>query len=152
MNYVENTRRIVEREGIDAEIREHERWGKRSEVIAELFDMPLKHVIKSLLVFLDDAPSLAVLPGDTRLDLEKIEKKIGKKSKLARAKDIKELGFAFGGIPCIGSGLPVIVDEKILSEERVVGSAGSPYVGIDIRPKDLVRLNDAEVLDICTAV
>jgi prolyl-tRNA editing enzyme YbaK/EbsC (Cys-tRNA(Pro) deacylase) len=148
MDYVEKTRKIIKREKLDAEIRTHSQWGKESTVIAEIFEIPLKNVIKSLLIFLDEAPTLAVLQGDLILDLEKIRKKTGKKVRLARVKDIKKLGFTFGGIPSIGSELPMIVDERVLHERYIVGSAGSPYAGIKIAPKDLVRLNGAEVFSI----
>ncbi len=152
MKHVQRTKTLIRKKGIDAEVREHEEWGKESEKVAEIFDVPLKHVIKSLLVFLDDTPCLTVLQGNTRLDTKKVEEITGKKVKMARAKDIKELGFEFGGIPCLGSDLPMIVDKNVMEAEFVVGSAGSPYVGIKIRPMDLVTLNDAEVAHICKAV
>ncbi|MEA1993453.1 MAG: YbaK/EbsC family protein [Euryarchaeota archaeon] len=149
MSFVEKTKKIIEKKGIDAEIREHKKWGKESEKVAEIFEIPLENVIKSLLIFLDETPYLAVVQGDKRLDLKKIEKITGKKTVLARVSDIKELGFEFGGIPCIGSELRMIVDQRVMDEEYIVGSAGSPYTGIKITPEDLVRLNNAEVLSIC---
>jgi len=72
-------------------------------------------------VFLDDIPFLIVLQGNKLLDLKKLEKITGKKVTLARAKDIKKMGFEFGGIPCIGSDLKMIVDQKVLKEEYVFG-------------------------------
>ncbi|MCD6467548.1 MAG: hypothetical protein J7L10_06485 [Methanomicrobia archaeon] len=152
MDYVKNTKKIIEREKIEAEIKEHKIWGKKSEKVSEIFGVDLKNVIKSILVFLDDIPFLIVLQGNKLLDLKKLEKITGKKVTLARAKDIKKMGFEFGGIPCIGSDLKMIVDQKVLKEEYVFGSAGSPYVGIKIKTKDLVKLNSAEVFDICREV
>jgi len=149
MDYVRNTKKIIEREEIEAEIKKHKIWGKKSEKVSEIFGIALKNVIKSILVFLDEIPFLIVLQGDKLLDLKELEKITGKKVTLARAKDIKKMGFEFGGIPCVGSNLKMIVDQKVLNEEYVVGSAGSPYVGIKIKPKDLVKLNSAEVFDIC---
>jgi prolyl-tRNA editing enzyme YbaK/EbsC (Cys-tRNA(Pro) deacylase) len=149
MDYVKNTKKIIEREKIEAEIKKHKLWGKESEKVSEIFGIALKNVIKSILVFLDEIPFLIVLQGDRLLDLKELEKITGKKVTLARARDIKKMGFEFGGIPCIGSTLKMIVDQKVLNEEYVVGSAGSPYVGIKIKPKDLVKLNSAEVFDIC---
>lgn len=149
MDYVRNTKKIIEREEIEAEIKKHKIWGKKSEKVSEIFGIALKNVIKSILVFLDEIPFLIVLQGDKLLDLKELEKITGKKVTLARAKDIKKMGFEFGGIPCVGSNLKMIVDQKVLNEEYVVGSAGSPYAGIKIKPKDLVKLNSAEVFDIC---
>lgn len=152
MDYVKNTERIIKEEGIEAMIIEHRKWGKESKKVSEILDVELKNVIKSLLVFLDNIPVLTVLRGDNMLDLKKLEKLTGKKPVLARAKDIKRLGFEFGGIPCIGSELKMIVDRRVLEEEYVIGSAGSPYVGVRIKPEDLVRINSAVVSDICREV
>jgi len=152
MDYVKNTKKIIKREKIEAEIKGHRKWGKESKRVSEIFGIELKNVIKSILVFSDEIPSLVILQGNKLLDLKKLEKITGKKVTLAKAKDIKKLGFEFGGIPCIGSGLKVIVDSKVLEEDYVVGSAGSPYVGIRIKPKDIVGLNSAKILDICREV
>jgi len=152
MDYVKNTKKIIEREEIEAEIKKHKIWGKKSEKVSEIFGIALKNVIKSILVFLDEIPFLIVLQGDKLLDLKELEKITGKKVTLARARNIRKMGFEFGGIPCVGSNLKMIVDQKVLNEKYVVGSAGSPYVGIKIKPKDLVKLNSAEVLDICREV
>jgi prolyl-tRNA editing enzyme YbaK/EbsC (Cys-tRNA(Pro) deacylase) len=64
---------------------------------------------------------------------------------LGRARDLRAIGFDIGGVPAIGSGLKTVVDKRILERSFIIGSAGSPYVGIRMRPLCLVKTNRAIV-------
>jgi len=145
---VENTKSLMRKHGLDAEIIEHEWWGKDSIKVSEALGVPLKNVIKGLVCFYDNNPVLTVICGDDNLDLEKISRVVGANVRLGRAKDLKAIGFNVGGVPAIGSGLETIVDKKVLERGFIVGSAGSPYTGIKMKPSDLVNINNATVDDI----
>ena len=148
MNWVENTKNLIKRHTLDAEVIEHKWWGKDSGEVSEKLGVPLENVIKGLLCICSGNFVLAIMCGDDRLDLGKLSMALGKKFELARAKDIKAIGFEMGGVPAIGSGLKTVVDKKVLEKGFIIGSAGSPYAGIRMKPLDLVRLNDALIADI----
>lgn len=148
MKWVENTKSLIREHNLDAEIIEHDWWGKDSIKVSEALRVPLKNVIKGLVCFYDNSPVLAVICGDDRLDLEKVSRILRANVRLGRAKDLKAIGFKIGGVPAIGSGLKTIVDKKVLERGFIVGSAGSPYVGIKMKSSDLVKMNNAIVDDI----
>ena len=148
MKWVEKTRCIVEREGIEAELFEHKEWGKDSRVVSAFLNVPLANVVKGLVCFSREGPLLVVVCGDERLDLDKLGRLTDVSVRLGRAKEVEGLGFEVGGVPAIGSGLRIFVDRKVLARSFIVGSAGSPYVGIRLKPSDLVRLNNATVADL----
>ena len=148
MRWVENTKSLISEHSLDAEIIEHEWWGKDSSKVSEALGVPLKNVIKGLVCFYDNNPVLTVICGDDRLDLEKISRILRANVRLGRAKDLKAIGFQIGGVPAIGSGLKTIVDKKVLERGFIIGSAGSPYVGIKMKPPDLIKINNAIVDDI----
>jgi prolyl-tRNA editing enzyme YbaK/EbsC (Cys-tRNA(Pro) deacylase) len=148
MTWVEKTKRIVEREGLEAELFEHKEWGKDSKVVSALLKVPLANVIKGIVCFSRDGPLLAVLCGDKRLDLDKLGGLMDVDVRLGKAREVEKLGFEIGGVPAVGSGLRTFVDRKVLAKSYIIGSAGSPYVGIRLKPSDLVRLNKATVADI----
>jgi Ala-tRNA(Pro) deacylase len=56
-------------------------------------------------------------------------------------------GCVPGAVPPFGNlfGLPVLVDEALCANERVVFNAGSPAVSITMRCDDLVRVSGATV-------
>jgi len=152
LKWVENTKKLIMKHNLDAEIIEHEWWGKDSSKVSESLGVPLKNVIKGLVCFYDNNPVLTVICGDDRLDLEKISRILRVNVRLGRAKDLKALGFQIGGVPAIGSGLKTIVDEKVLERGFIIGSAGLPYVGIKLKPSDLVKINNAIVDDISYSI
>jgi len=147
-NWVENTKQIVERYRIDAQILEHKEWGKESQAVSKALGLPLADILKALLCFSEEGPILAFILGENRLDLGKVEKILRANVRLGRAKEVEGLGFTVGGIPALGSGIRSLVDTRVLKREFVVGSAGSPYLGIRLKPADLVRLNGAVVADL----
>ncbi|MBS7627466.1 hypothetical protein KEJ36_01360 [Candidatus Bathyarchaeota archaeon] len=147
-NWIEHTKQLIERHGIDAQILEHKDWGKESQTVAKALGVPVANILKALLCFSDGEPLLAMILGDDRLELGKLEMLLHADVRLGRAKELKSLGFTVGGIPAIGSGLRTFVDTKVLQKEFVIGSAGSPYVGIRLKPSDLVKLNGAIVADL----
>lgn len=147
-NWVEHTKQLIERNGIDAQILEHKEWGKESQTVAKALGVPVTNIIKALLCFSDGKPLLAIILGDNRLDLAKLGALLHANVRLGRAREMESLGFTVGGIPAVGSGLRSLVDARVLQREFVIGSAGSPYVGIRLKPSDLVKLNGSVVADL----
>ena len=57
-------------------------------------------------------------------------------------------GFADGGVPPVGHGLPVIVDESLLRHRRVWAAAGDPQSVFCVDPHKLVDCLHAKVAEL----
>ncbi len=111
------------------------------------------HQIIKVVVFLADSGPLAVLiPGDRKVDFNKLKKVAGVSSlKLANQDEVRELtGYLVGYTPPVAwtKDLPAYIDLQALREDVVYGGSGEPHSILKIRSYDLVRAADAEVVDI----
>ncbi|MEM2850675.1 MAG: YbaK/EbsC family protein [Candidatus Bathyarchaeia archaeon] len=142
---------IIKEANVNARIIWHREWGKKTETVAKILGIGLEYIIKCL-IFLDsrDEPLMAVVTGNKRVNITKLEQVSGKIGlRLANAKEIERItGHPIGGVPPVGLNIPVFVDIEVLTKNTVYGSAGSPYAGLEIKPEDLVKLANAEVVDI----
>ena len=93
-------------------------------------------------------PILAVIPGDTELDLKLLAAVLReKKIKLASHNQAEELtGLQTGGISplaLINKGFQVLLDKKALQQETIFVSGGQRGLNIDLTPDDLIKLTNA---------
>jgi prolyl-tRNA editing enzyme YbaK/EbsC (Cys-tRNA(Pro) deacylase) len=107
-------------------------------------------IAKSIVFVADGDPVLCIASGHHRVDVEK----------LATALDVAEVrqaavdevrastGFAIGGVPPFGHGLPVVFDEELLRYERVWAAAGDSRSLFCIEPQRLVDSTRAQVADV----
>ena len=107
-------------------------------------------IAKSLVFLADGEPVLCIASGAHRVD----------RSRLAEVLDAAEVtqastdqvraatGFAVGGVPPIGHGLPVVLDEALLGHEQVWAAAGDGHSLFAVDPRDLVRCTQALVASV----
>jgi Ala-tRNA(Pro) deacylase len=97
-----------------------------------------------------------VLPASERLDLRKVgdvlglgKKEVHLSTEDALARDYPE--FDLGAVPPLGGGRKdgVLIDSRLAERDSVVVEAGSHDESLRIPSADLVRLTDAEVVDLC---
>ena len=93
-------------------------------------------------------PILAVIPGDTELDLKLLAEVLKeKKIKLASHQQAEELtGLQTGGISplaLINKGFQILLDQKALQNGTIFISGGQRGLNIELSPKDLVKLTNA---------
>jgi len=101
-------------------------------------------LFKTLLASVDGRLQVFVIPADRRLDL----RAIGKRVVMAeRAEAERATGYVAGGISPLGQRrtLPTTVDEAALAHATILVSAGRRGLQLELDPRDLVRLTDAEV-------
>lgn len=103
-------------------------------------------IVKSLVFLVDGVPTLALVPGDRRLDPGLLAAAAGG-SKVTRAplELVKEAtGFAAGGTPPFGHDTPVttFADEALHGEQEVWGACGTPTTVFPFSPRDLDHLTD----------
>ena len=106
-------------------------------------------VFKTLVVIVDDAPAVAVLPVSGLLDMKAFATAAG-----GRRADLADLalaqrmtGYIVGGISPIGQKrtLRTIVDEQAWLHDVIYVSAGRRGLDIGLAPNDLVRVTNAQV-------
>ncbi len=120
---------------------------------ATRLQVPLERIIKSIVFATqDDSPLVAIVTGDKRVDRGKLSAIAGAKVRIATADATKIFtGFEIGSMPPLGHRYPIatVIDRKVMSFNRVYGGAGTPDALIEIDSRDLAKLTDARVADIC---
>ena len=94
---------------------------------------------------------LVIASGINRVNEKVVARSIGEALEKASADFVREsTGFAIGGVPPCGHAraLVVFIDRDLLDLEVIWAAAGTPNAVFSIQPKDLMRVADAEVLDI----
>ena len=133
---------------LDAEILDIGRPVKTVEQATREAGVARKQVIKSLVIISESGPLLAIVDGESRVSLPKLEKKFGK-CRFAKPKEVKELtGYEVGGVPPVGVPLRTIIDPRVLENEYVIGGGGAIDRLIRIRPEKIIEYQRAEVIDV----
>jgi len=110
--------------------------------------------IAKTLVFINEKgePLLVIMPGGYKVNQDKLAKILGfKKLRLATQEEVlKHTGYEAGGVPPVGhlKPIPSIVEESLLSKERVHAGGGAINATLEISPKDIVRILNAKVMSV----
>ncbi|MBL7169738.1 MAG: hypothetical protein ISS48_01855 [Candidatus Aenigmarchaeota archaeon] len=114
--------------------------------------IPLERITKSLVCLGGDKVVVAIIPGNEKLDNKKLAKLVGvKKVRICPFEEAhKYSGYSPGATPpcCYRKIDRVIVDEKVMRFETTYGGGGTNKSLLEIKPEDVVRLNNAEIFDI----
>ena len=144
---------IVEREGIDHELREYEHHADAESFGREAADalgLDPAVVFKTLVVQLDgERLAAALVPVAGSLDLKAAAAALGaRRAAMAEVRAAeRSTGYVAGGISPLGQRrrLPTVIDESAMTLERVWVSAGRRGLQLGIAPEALVRLTSAVV-------
>jgi prolyl-tRNA editing enzyme YbaK/EbsC (Cys-tRNA(Pro) deacylase) len=142
----------VKENNIVAEFIEHgDINAKRSSSAVIATGHSIEDIIKVLLVK-DENETMAfcILQGNRKIIWSQLETL--KKPRLASIDEIKSLlSTEPGGIAPIALPTDIIkfVDINIVKRDSVIGSAGTPYVGIKLSPTVIVKQNKVIIKDIC---
>jgi len=102
-------------------------------------------IVKSLVFVVDEEPVVALVPGDRRLDTDRLAEVAG--GSAARRASLEEVrdatGFAAGGTPPFGHAraLRVFADNALKRHDPVWAAAGTPTTVFPISIADLERLS-----------
>ena len=106
---------------------------------AEKLGVDAARVFKTLIVDVDGALAVAVLPVASQLDV----RSLGKRAALADPRDAERAtGYVTGGISPLGQRkrLPTVLDESATGFETIFVSAGRRGLELELAPDDLLRL------------
>jgi Ala-tRNA(Pro) deacylase len=145
---------ILDEAGIQYDLLPHEHTERAADE-AKALGLPPAAVAKTLVLSAPEGRVRVVLPASERIDLRKARDYIegGKEIHLATEEDLAREypDFELGAVPPFGgpAGDRVLVDARIADQPSVVLEAGSHEHSVRLETADLLRLTEAETVDIC---
>jgi Ala-tRNA(Pro) deacylase len=120
--------------------------------IAQAEHVKGRHQAKVVMLKSGDQHLIVVLAADHHIDLEKIEKAIGKPASLSKENDFKSLfpDSAIGAMPPFGNlyGLPTYVDKHLAEQDYIVFEAGTHTDAIKMNYSDYEKIVKPKVEDL----
>ena len=120
--------------------------------IAQAEHVKGRHQAKVVMVKSGDQHLMVVVPADHHIDLEKIEKAVGRPVSLGKENDFKSLfpDTAVGAMPPFGNlyGLPTYVDKHLAEQDYIVFEAGTHTDAIRMSYSDFERIVRPKVEDL----
>ncbi|MBT8214827.1 MAG: YbaK/EbsC family protein [Acidimicrobiia bacterium] len=108
-------------------------------------------IVKSLVFMVDDEPVLVLMPGDLRLDTQKLGLLLGGTARRADLDEVRRFtGYAAGGTPPFGHvyPIPVYADGRLARHPDLWAAAGTPTTVFPIAHDDLLRVTGAASADL----
>jgi Ala-tRNA(Pro) deacylase len=146
--------RFLESAGVAHDVLEHEPTYSTLDEADAVQTHP-RHTAKTLALHDRGGWRIAVLPANHRLDVERARQLLGGTRHLRLGTE-EEMASAFpafdvGALPPVGPMLPVpeVIDVRLLYRDHVVCPGGDHRHAIRMDPRDLVRLSEPRVGDIC---
>ncbi len=123
--------------------------------IAAIAHIPGQELAKTVIVKLDGALAMAVLPASYQVDLLALKKVVGvKDASLASEREFKQHfpDCETGAMPPFGNlyGIPVYVDETLARDKEIAFNAGTHLELIRMDYQDFDKLAEPEVLQFST--
>jgi Ala-tRNA(Pro) deacylase len=146
--------RLADEHVLDYELINHRHTETASAEAGEL-GLPSEEVGKTVVLVGDHGFVRAVIPASERLDLHKIRPVIGCGSAARLATEEELAGaypmFELGAVPPFGgpAGDAAVIDHRLALRETVVVEAGTHESSIRLATKDLIRVAEAQIADIC---
>ena len=124
--------------------------------IAAVAHISGNEVAKTVIVKLDGALAMAVLPASYQVDLPALKRATGvREAELASEREFKHNfpDCETGAMPPFGNlyGIPVYVDETLAEDREIAFNAGSHYELIKLAYADFERLVKPEVMSFSSA-
>lgn len=144
---------VLDRLGIEYVLHEYvvaERVGAGyGEAVAKAIGLPANRVLKTLVVEVDGAAVIAVVPVAARLSTRLLARTAGgKRAEMAVPAVAERLtGYVTGGISPFGQKqvLDLYVDSSAREHETIAVSGGSRGIQLEISPTDLIAVTNATV-------
>lgn len=123
------------------------------ESAAAAIGVPEEQILKTLLFVGDDGRYVvAIASGSRRISRALLADASGiSRARAAKPESVLEVtGYPAGGVAplALASGVPVIVDEAVISLPVAYGGGGTEHLLLRLDPADIVRLNGATVASI----
>lgn len=141
-------------QGVTYELVEHEPTMSAA-AEARATQRPPHRVAKTVVLQDGSGYVLAIVPASERLSVHKLRDLLGAGKSLRLATE-DEMATDFptlevGATPPVGPMLPraEVVDQRLLDEDRILCAAGDHRHSVLLDPREVVRVADAKVADVC---
>jgi prolyl-tRNA editing enzyme YbaK/EbsC (Cys-tRNA(Pro) deacylase) len=136
--------------GLDVEVQRLESSTRTVSDAARAVGCEEGEIAKSIVFVADGDPIVCIASGEHRIDTAKLAEALDvAEIRQASAEEVRAAtGFAIGGVPPFGHGLPVVFDEALLRHPRVWAAAGDPHSLFCADPQALASCTGAKVLDV----
>ena len=134
--------------GLEVQIRTLDRPTRTVAEAAEALDVEAGQIAKSLVFLADGEPVVIVASGAHRVDVDQLALAcdcavIDK----ATPEDVRAAtGFAVGGVPPFGHGLPIMVDQALLEYDEVYAAGGDGNTLFAVNPRELADATGARLV------
>jgi Cys-tRNA(Pro) deacylase len=141
--------------GLEIEVWEFPAGTKTAADAAAAIGCEVAAIVKSLVFTVDGEPVIAFVPGDRRLDTDRLAAAAGgaevQRADLDRVRE--STGFAAGGTPPFGHVRPlrVFADEALRRNDPVWAAAGTPTTVFPISVSDLDRVTSPTWAELSSA-
>ena len=120
---------FIDKENIKIKIIESREKTHTAQQAANSHGVPVKNIVKSILVKIEDEFLLFLVPGDKRIDLERKKEEFNaNECRVANANEVKEItGYSIGGVPPFGhkEKIKTYIEEGFSKNEELLAAAGS---------------------------
>ena len=136
--------------GLDVQIQQLESSTRTVGDAAKAVGCREAEIAKSIVFVADGDPVVCIASGQHRIDPDKLAEALDvAEIRQAGADEVRAAtGFAIGGVPPFGHGLPVVFDRALLDHERVWAAAGDPHSLFCVSPTKLLDCTGARVADV----
>jgi prolyl-tRNA editing enzyme YbaK/EbsC (Cys-tRNA(Pro) deacylase) len=133
--------------GLDVKVRRLEESTATVEAAAVAVGCDEAQIAKSLVFIADGDPVLVIASGAHRVDTSRVCDAIDSaECRQATPDEVRAAtGFAVGGVPPFGHGLPVVLDESLLEHDQVWAAGGDGHSLFQIEPQRLADCVSATV-------
>jgi len=150
-----NAARLLDAQSIDYELAEYEvdENDLSATTLAKKLGQDVEQIFKTLVLRGDKTGVfVAVIPGNTEVDLKKAAKVSGNKNcAMVQQKELLGLtGYIRGGCSPLGmkKPYPIYIHETCELFDQIYISAGQRGLQLKLNPEDLIRMTGAEVCDV----
>lgn len=151
MTVFEKIKSLLDEREFVYEVIEHEPVHTSADA-AKIRDTDVSNGAKALVMFADKKPLLFVVPGNKKADFKKIKKTLKVKDlRMATPEEVLDLTtLKVGSIPPIGRAINLksYFDSSFQTKDKVAFNAGSLTTSIIMKAKDLIDLENPEIVDI----
>jgi prolyl-tRNA editing enzyme YbaK/EbsC (Cys-tRNA(Pro) deacylase) len=138
--------RWLQERGVAVAVRTYPDGVRTAADAARSIGVEVGQIVKSLVFTVAGRPTLVLMSGSNRLDVDRLAELAGGRVERADPEAVRSVtGYAIGGVPPFGhlSRLPAYIDQDLLCYPVVWAAAGRPDAAFPIEPERLAELAGA---------